>query len=147
MRGKTLMPSAVADALANGVSMTSTLFLKDTAHRTVMPVFTRGGGTGFAEFEGAADFIMVPDPATFRILPWAENTGWLLCDAYFPDGRPVPYATRGLLRNCLDRLSARNMEFVAGLEVELHIMKLDDPMLSLQDSGQPGQPPQVSLTH
>ena len=38
--------------------------------------------------------LMVPDPATFRILPWAPETGWFLCDRKLQDGRPAPYCTR-----------------------------------------------------
>jgi glutamine synthetase len=33
--------------------------------------------------------IQVADPTTFRVLPWAPTTGWLLCDVYFNDGRPL----------------------------------------------------------
>jgi glutamine synthetase len=147
MRGKVLMAADIDGAFDAGVSMTSSLFLKDSSHRTVMPVFGRTAGTGFAGFAGAADFIMVPDPASFQVLPWAESTGWLLCDAYFPDGTPVPFATRQILQRALDRLAERDMAFVAGLEVEFHLFRLDDPKLSLGESGQPGTPPAVSLTH
>src|SRR5271169_3997174 len=44
LRGKTLLASEVAGALRSGVTMTTTLLAKDTAHRTVFPVFTPGGG-------------------------------------------------------------------------------------------------------
>ena len=54
------------------------------------------------EMEGAADFLIVADPATFRVLPWAPDSGWVLCDLYFADGRPVPFDTRRLLRLALD---------------------------------------------
>ena len=77
--------------------MTTTLLAKDTSHRSVFPVFTAGGGFGMAEMEGGADFVMVADPATFRVLPWASNTGWLLCDIYFGNGKPVPFSTRAAL--------------------------------------------------
>jgi hypothetical protein len=33
--------------------------------------------------------IQVADPTTFRVLSWAPTTGWLLCDVYFNDGRPL----------------------------------------------------------
>jgi glutamine synthetase len=145
LRGKTLVAQDAVKALSDGCSITTTLLLKDTAHRTVFPVFTPGGGIGLPEMEGAADVLMLPDPETFRILPWAENTGWLLCDLYFPDGRPVPFATRGLYRGMLDRLAARGYDFVAGLEVEFHVFKLDDPKLAPGDAGQPGAPPEVTL--
>jgi len=34
------------------------------------------------------------DPLTFRTLPWTPRTGWVLCDAYLPDGSPSPLDTR-----------------------------------------------------
>ena len=51
--------------------MTTTLLAKDTAHKTAFPVFTPGGGFDMEEMQGAGDFVMVPDPATFQVLPWA----------------------------------------------------------------------------
>ena len=96
--------------------------------------------------EGAADVLMVADPLSFRVLPWAPATGWLLCDVYFADGRPVPFATRNLYRIGARQSSAqRGYDFVAGLEVEFHIFKLEDAKMSPEDAGQPGQPPAVSL--
>ena len=97
LRGKTLVVAEAAKALYEGVALTSTLLAKDTSHKTAFPVFTRGGGFDMPEMQGAADFLIVADPATFRVLPWLEKTGWLLCDAYFGTGKPVPFATRVLL--------------------------------------------------
>jgi glutamine synthetase len=82
---------------------------------------------------------------SFRVLPWAAATGWLLCDLYFSDGHPVPFATRHLYRSVLDRLAKRGYDFVAGLEVECHIFKLEDARMGAADAGQPGRPPEVSL--
>ena len=121
------------------------MFAKDTSHRTVFPVFTSGGGFGMPEIEGAADVLMVPDPTSFRVLPWAPASGWLLCDVHFADGRPVPFATRHLYKTVLAKLEKRGYDFVAGLEVEFHIFKLEDAKMSPADAGQPGQPPDVSL--
>ncbi len=104
LRGKTLVASEALASLESGCSITTTMLAKDTSHRTVFPVFTAGGGFGMKEMEGAADVLMVADPATFRVLPWAPTTGWLLCDLYFADGRPVPFATRQLYRSVLDQL-------------------------------------------
>jgi glutamine synthetase len=145
LRGKTLVASEALASLESGCTITTTMFAKDTAHRTVFPVFTAGGGFGMPEMEGAADVLMVPDPTSFRVLPWAPSTGWLLCDVYFSDGRPVPFATRHLFRKVLDQLGQRGLDFVAGLEVEFHIFKLEDPKMAPGDAGQPGQPPDVSL--
>src|SRR5580704_5742094 len=94
LRGKTLVAAEALRALRDGVTMTSTLLAKDTSHRNVFPVFEPGGGMGLAEMGGAGNFIMVADPETFRILPWADKTGWVLCDSYFPNGKKVPISTR-----------------------------------------------------
>jgi glutamine synthetase len=145
LRGKTLVASEALASLESGCTITTTMLAKDTSHRTVFPVFTAGGGFGMKEMEGAADVLMVPDPTIFRELPWAPTTGWLLCDIYFADGRPIPFATRQLYKSVLAELGERGYDFVAGLEVEFHIFKLEDARMSPQDAGQPGQPPQVSL--
>ncbi len=98
------------------------------------------------EMEGAADVLMVADPTTFRVLPWAPATGWVLCDLYFNDGRPVPFATRALVpQGARSSSASRGYDFVAGLEVEFHIFKLDDAHMRAEDAGQPGTPPSVSL--
>jgi glutamine synthetase len=145
LRGKTLVAREALACLESGCTITTTMFAKDTAHRTVFPVFTAGGGFGMREMEGAADVLMVADPLSFRVLPWAPSTGWLLCDVYFADGRAVPFATRNLYKSVLNKLAKRGYEFVAGLEVEFHIFKLEDARTSPADAGQPGQPPDVSL--
>ena len=87
LRGKTVMASEAAHVMRNGCSITTTLLAKDTSHKTVFPVFTPGGGFGMPEMEGAGDFLLIADPTTFRVLPWAPQTGWVLCDMYFADGQ------------------------------------------------------------
>ncbi len=143
LRGKTLAAAEVKTALERGVTLTSTLLLKDTSHRTVFPAFTPGGGVGQAEMQGAADILLMPDASTFRILPWALDTGWFLCDARFHDGRPVPYCTRTLLKEALKSLG--DYDFIAGLEVEFHVFSIVNPSLKPADAGQPGNPPEVEL--
>lgn len=145
LRGKTLTAREAAQAFENGCSITSTLFAKDTSHRSVFPVFSAGGGFGMSEMQGGSDVLMVADPGTFRILPWAPATGWVLCDVYFQDGKPVPFATRSLYKSVLEGLAARGYAFKAGLEVEFHVFRKDDPALDPRDAGQPGRPPGVSL--
>ncbi|MCB2043153.1 MAG: glutamine synthetase, partial [Rhodoferax sp.] len=145
LRGKTLVASEARDALWTGVNLTTTLLAKDTSHKTVFPVFTAGGGFAVEGLQGGADFTIVADPSTFKVLPWSARTGWVLCDAYMNDGRPCPYATRQVMQRALQQLHATGMEFVAGLEVEFHVFKREADALELDDSGQPGEPPRVSL--
>ena len=106
LRGKTFAASEIDAALKNGVGFSATMLLKDTAHRTVFPVWQPGAGFGMKELEGAADVVMLPDPATFRALPWAPHSGWMLCDIFFPDGRPMPLDTRHVYKRALKALGA-----------------------------------------
>lgn len=145
LRGKTLIADEPLKMLQAGCNMTTTLLAKDTAHRTVYPVFSEGGGFGMAEMTGGGDFVMVSDPSTFRVLPWAPKTGWVLCDIYFTNGEPVPFSTRRILRDAVGRMAGEGHDFIAGIEVEFHLLKLEDPKLAPHDAGQPGAAPEVSL--
>jgi len=145
LRGKQVMAADAGRTLRNGCTISTTLLAKDTSHRSVFQVFTPGGGLGMPEMEGGADFVMIPDPSTFRVLPWAPKTGWVLCDIYFQNGQPVPFSTRHLYRNVLRKLADAGFDYMAGLEVEFHIFKLVDPRLDPADATWPGEAPQVSL--
>jgi glutamine synthetase len=145
LRGKTLLAADAVQAMSAGVTMTTTLLAKDTAHRTVFPVFTPGGGFASQEMEGGGDFVMVADPSTFRILPWANKTGWLLCDIYFTNGKPVPYSARARCRDALATLAKAGFDFLVGLEVEFHLFKIEDPRLRPSDATWPPEAPEVSL--
>ena len=146
LRGKTLIAGEASQALRNGVTMTSTLFAKDTAHRTVFPVFEPGAGIDVPEMGGAGNFIMVADPRTFRTLPWADNTGWVLCDCYFANGRKVPIATRHLCCDALAKLRKAGFDYAAGIEIELHLFKIEDAQLGADTLSWPAEPPLVSHT-
>jgi glutamine synthetase len=147
LRGKTLVASEASRAMRSGVTMTTTLLAKDTSHRTVFPVFTAGGGLNVPEMQGAGDFVMVADPPTFRVLPWAENTGWVLCDIVFTNGKPVPFSTRQLYRDALVKLADVGFDYRAGLEIEFHLFKIDEPRLAPEEVAVwPPEPPDVSLT-
>jgi len=145
LRGKTLVADEISSALTNGVSMVTTLLAKDTSHKTVFPWFTEGGGFNMDEMTGGGDFLMLPDPTTFRVLPWAHKTGWIMADIYFPNGKPVPFSTRQILREALSELSNTGYDYISGLEVEFHLFKLEDPKLRPEQAGQPAEPPEVSL--
>ncbi len=147
LRGKALTALAMPSALRDGLSITSTLLLKDTSHRTVAPVFSAGAGMGNPRLQGGGDVMMVPDPATFRVLPWAPGSATILCDLYYQDGSPVPYATRQIARDALDALRARGRSMVCGLEVEFHVFRRLDPHLGIDEGGQPAPPPDVGLIH
>lgn len=145
LRGKSIFTDKIESTLENGATMTTTLLLKDTSHRTVFPVWQAGAGLNMDEMVGAGNFVMIPDPESFQILPWAEKTGWLLCDIYFPDGRPIPFSARQILKNALAELADVGYGYVTGLEIECHIFKVEEPNLGFEQSTHPSAVPDVSL--
>jgi glutamine synthetase len=145
LRGKTVAAGDVVKLLRSGVSITSSLLAKDTANRTVLPIWSAGGAYELSALEGAGDVLMLPDPSSFRILPWSPGSGWLLADLYLADGRPVPIATRNVLSNALLRLQPLRFGYVTGLEVEFHVFKAVPREIEPDDSGQPGAAPDVKL--
>ena len=94
-----------------------------------MPPFGAGNFAGAPELTGLPDGMLVPDPTTFRLLPWVEQTGWILSDAYFQNGREHPFSTRGVLRRQLAELATLGYDYVAGLEIEFYVFRLLDPNL------------------
>ena len=100
--------------------------LKDSSDRTVYKVFEADVKHELPGFEGASNVLLLPDPSTFKILPWTEKTGWLLCQPWFPNGQAVPYDSRRLLQAALEKLAAKGWGMRAGLEVEFHIYKLKE---------------------
>ena len=147
-RGKTLTARNFLAALERGHGIVSTLFAFDTSNHVVFPVFTGAGGLPLAGAGGSGDLLMVPDPATFRVLPWVPGTAWILSDLYLPDGAPVRIAPRYIYRRALEEAHRLGFGSMAGLEVEFYVMKLEDARLRPEQSGQPPDPPQVNLlTH
>ncbi len=132
-------------ALERGHPVVSTLFAFDTANLPAFPVFTGQGGLPLGAAGGTGDLLMVPDPETFRVLPWVPATGWILSDLYLPDGAPVPIAPRYIYRRALDDLRRKGFGSMVGLEVEFYVMKLEDVRLRPKQSGQPPDPPQANL--
>jgi len=151
LRGKTWVTSELATAFAEGMGMVSTLLLKDTSDRTVYKVFEADVKNELPGFEGASNVMMLPDPNSFKILPWAEKTAWLLCQAWFPNGEPVPYDSRRILQRALGKLAAKGWGMKCGLEVEFHIYKLRDTEhgddADPSQAAWPGPAPQVSMIH
>ncbi len=144
-RAKFLSPRAAVAAFRNGVDFSGAIYSLDTGNHVFPPAFAPGGGFGIEEFTGFPDVVIVPDPLTFRILPWAADTGWVICDAYFSSGTPLPLDGRRLLRRQLDRLADHGMRYLSGLEVEFYITRRTSPIISLDRTGQPPPAPDVDV--
>jgi len=79
------------------------------------------------------------------VLPWASKTGWLLCDIHFSNGKCVSFSTRARCRDALATLGNAGFDFIAGLEVEFHLFKLENAKLAAVDATWPPEAPEVSL--
>ncbi len=142
LRGKTVEVGHFQSTLRDGKDFQTATLIFDTTNNPVVPPFG-ASALGDPRMTGLPDGVLVPDPTTFKILPWLERTGWVLCDLYYQSGERVPFDTRGVLQTQLQRLASDGFEFVAGIELECYITRLVDPKLSFADSGYPPAPPEV----
>ena len=138
LRGKTVTIAALADIFVSGVRVPSTLLLKDLSHRTVFPVWSAGAD---APMLGAGDVVLVPVPATFRIVPWSPHSALVHCDVATTGGEPVSLAPRHVLHTACERLAGRGLRAVMGLEVEFQVFDPVDPALEHADTAMPARPP------
>ena len=145
MRGKTIVGSALLSAFTTGIAMPSTLMLKDTSNRTVFPLWTEKDFIVPEALLRAGDLVMVPDPKTFRTLPWSAHSSWILCDVATKLGQPFPYDPRTILKKAIAKLDLKNISMRVGLEVEFHVFERLDSKLHHEDGTMPGASPETRL--
>jgi glutamine synthetase len=137
-RAKTVTVPAFLDALVNGYNINVATTTLDSAGTRTFSSFVPGGGMGLKEMSGSPNITIVPDPTTFRVLPWAPGVGWVLCDEYFNSGVPYFFSARQLLRRQLAELAASGQRCRVGLEVEWYLLKVAEERLSDEHIGMPG---------
>ena len=85
--------------------------------------------TGFNAIE-ESDMIAMPDPSTFRMLPWQSgerSVARMFCDVRTPDGDPYEADSRHVLRGAIDRMQSLGFDtFKIGPELEFFYFRLDD---------------------
>jgi glutamine synthetase len=145
MRGKALTVEGYLAALQGGAEAPVAPFLLDTANTIVLNPFEAGGGLGRRDLAGAASIMTVPDPTTFRVLPWAPDTAWVLCDLYLRDGEPFPLAPRTILKETIERVRDAGYNLVAGIEIEWHLTRRLEARLESGSVGAPGTPAEAPL--
>jgi glutamine synthetase len=79
-------------------------------------------GTLYNEEVAYGDQLLWPDPATAAIVPWAEATARVICDATWPDGRPLEAAPRHVFKKVLDRCHRLGYEVLMGIEPEFYLL-------------------------
>ena len=137
-RAKTLTAKAFLGALKNGYNINVATATLDASGARVFSSFSRGGGMGLDEMTGSPNLTVVPDPHTFRVLPWEPDVAWILCDDYFGSGQPFHFSPRHVLRKQLERLKGRGLRCIVGLEVEWYLLRLAEDHLTEENLGSPG---------
>lgn len=148
-RSKTLTAQAFRSVLRGGMNFSPGPFLFDTGHAVAVD-FLGEHGIGVDEIAGAGNFLLVPDPATFQVLPGrGPRTAWVIGDEYLRDGSPHPLSARAVLRRVLDRYARQDLAPALGLEVEWYLTRrLDDqPGNQGNGFGRQGQAPRVAAVN
>lgn len=118
LQGKRLTAKFFLDEVAaHGAEGCNYLLAVDVEMNTV-------GGYAMSSWEtGYGDFVMKPDLATLREMPWQEGTVMLLSDLVWADGSDVVASPRQILRKQLARLAERGWTANASTELEFLVFK------------------------
>ena len=108
-------------------------------------------GVGFdgSSIEGFArtdenDMVAMPDPTTFRILPWRPRqnaVARMICDVLTPKWEPFEGDPRYVLKRNLERASALGYTYYVGPELEFFYFKSSRETDALDDAGYFDQTP------
>ncbi|MDD1677976.1 MAG: type I glutamate--ammonia ligase [Methanomicrobiales archaeon] len=94
---------------------------------------------GFARIE-ESDMLLVPDPASFAVLPWRpvdDRVARMICDVYTYDEKPYIGDPRYILKRALEQAHQQGYVFNTGPELEFFLFKMIEgqPSLIPQDYG------------
>ena len=78
---------------------------------------------------------LVPDPSTFRVLPYAPRAGAMLVDHVCLDGKPAPVCQRSFLKRMEARLLERGARLEVAFENEFSLATVVDGAFVPIDSG------------
>ncbi len=71
--------------------------------------------------KGYGDFVMKPDLATLRRIPWLEGTALVLCDVLDHHHHDLPHSPRQILKRQIARLAERKMRAFFASELEFYL--------------------------
>jgi glutamine synthetase len=116
-RGKICPANRLEEVLEEGINCAKPTFSLDLAYN-IPP------GTGTADEVNYEDMTIIPDPDTFTVVPYLNNTARFIGDIY-ANGKPFPYSPRGLLKKVLKKFEEKNLSPVAATELEFYIFSKD----------------------
>src|SRR5918998_4236322 len=71
--------------------------------------------------KGYGDFVVKPDMATLRRVPWLEATAFVLCDVLDHHHHDLPHSPRAILKRQVARLAERQMRAFVATELEFYL--------------------------
>ncbi|MDZ7374812.1 MAG: glutamine synthetase family protein [candidate division KSB1 bacterium] len=92
---------------------------------------------GFTRIE-ESDMIALPDPSTFRILPWesnGESVAVMFCDILNPDGTPYEGDPRYVLRRMVNKAQSMGYTLMVGPELEYFYFPSPQDVTPLDQAG------------
>jgi glutamine synthetase len=118
-RGKRLPADVFLDGLEYGFAQGDVLFGWDIGEELVPGLRYTNWDTGYA------DLRMLPDLATFRVVPWEAHSASVICDFISESGAAVAVSPRQVLRRVLERAASRGYRAELALEYEFRIWRED----------------------
>jgi len=76
-----------------------------------------------------SDMILVPDPATYQVIPWkveGKESARFICDVHTPEGEPFEGDPRAILKRAIAESKKMGFDFYTGPEVEFYLLKRED---------------------
>ena len=91
---------------------------------TDLEMFTVDGYRSTSWSAGYGDYVMRPDLATLRVLPWLEGTAMVLCDLEdHHTHAAVPHSPRAVLKQQIQRLEAMGLKSMVATELEFFVFR------------------------
>ena len=117
-RSKTIPIAHAADYAERGLNMYGGVSVLDS-RSDVVP------GTLYHEEVGYGDQLLFPDPDSAALVPWADRTARLICDARWYDGTPLAATPRHVFRRAVERAREMGFEPLMGSEFEFYLLTAD----------------------
>jgi glutamine synthetase len=121
MRGKRIPIAELPRAVRDGIALCEVIWALPVDE--VVPVERPEGHAGWFPRDGYPDMRAVPDLDTARLVPWHDATALVLCDFVDVGGGAIPLSPRAVLRAVVERARAMGLEPIAGIELELYLLR------------------------
>lgn len=115
IRGKVVPVDHVANRMRTGVGITTAMLAMNSLDQ--LQAVEGMGPVG--------EIRLVPDPATFTVLPYAPRAALMIVDHVGLDGRPYEACPRRFLARMTSALAERGMELRAAVENEFSLARLE----------------------